>query len=174
MARQKKNEVAPSGDEPIVKPVKRKEVAAEDFDVIDGFVLENADKLQRVLEGEVKRAGVPEGGLLSQYGDLDKIPPEMVLAHYDKLNGYITKDVGGSQRVKIKNGSFWDFKKRKPHEEPKVIYLFRVGGEQVEVDDPSKLAQAVTTVQNVVSEKQQKDAERRARAKKKSLLKGEI
>ena len=174
MTRKKKTDVpveVEKVEEPKVEPITVSDIS--DFDVIDGFVLENADKLTRVIEGEVKRAGVPEGGLLAQYGDIEKIPKELVLAHYDKLAGFITKNVGGDRRVKIKTGSFWDFRKKKPHDEPKVIYLFRVGGEQVEVDDPSKLAQAVTTVEVALEEKKQKSEDRRVRAKKKSLIRGE-
>ena len=137
------------------------------FDVIDGFVLENADKLERVIHGDVKRAGVPEGGLGE---DAD---PKLVLAHYDRLAGYITKSTGGAQRVKIKTGSFWDFKNKRPHAEPKIMYIFRVAGENIEVNDPANLAAAVTTIQSAVDEKSTKNEERRARAKRKSLIKGE-
>lgn len=155
----------------------KKDIAVEEgaaqFDVIDGFVLENADKLERVIYGDVKRAGVPEGGLIEQYEEVGKIPKELVLAHYDKLAGFITKTAGGAERVKIKTGSFWDFRNKRPHKEPKIMYIFRVGGENVEVDDPSNLARAVTTIQSAVSEKEQKNEERRARAKRKSLIKGE-
>lgn len=136
------------------------------FDVIDGFVLENADKLERVIHGEVKRAGTPEGGLG------EDAEPSLVLAHYDRLAGYITKSVGGAERVKVKTGSFWDFKKKIPREKPEITYLFRVGGDLVEVDDPANLAQAMTTLQSAVSEKEKKNQERKERAKRKSLVKG--
>lgn len=145
----------------------QEEGGIERFDVIDGFVLENADKLERVVFGEVKRAGYPEGGLG------ENADPALVLAHYDKLAGYITKDVGGNRRVKIKTGSFWNFKKHEPHKEPQVLYLFPVNGTVVEVDDPSKLAQAVTTVNMAIAEKEAKNQERRERARRKSLIKGE-
>ena len=145
----------------------KEEGGIERFDVIDGFVLENPMKLERVVLGDVKRAGVPEGGLGE---DAD---PMLVLAHYDKIAGYITKDVGGSKRVKIKTGSFWNFRTKKPHETPQIMYLFRVGGEMIEVDDPSNLAAAVTTVQTALSEKESKSRERKERAKKRSLIKGE-
>lgn len=150
------------------------------FDVIDGFVLENPDKLQRVIEGEVRRAGVPEGGLLAKYGELENIPKEEVIAHYDKLAGYITKSVGGANRVKVKRGAFWDFKKKRPRGEPKeggfdykpeIRYLFKVGGEAIEVDDPSKLAQAVTTLESARSEKERANEARKERAKRKRLTK---
>lgn len=178
---------------------------AERFDIIDGFVLENADKLDRVLYGDVKRAGVPEGGLIDKYGDESKVPEGEVIAHYDKLAGFISKNIGGETRVKVKTGSFWDMKRKQPRGEgttkkvkntvkevvdgkevekivekevttfeykPEVMYLFRVGGELVEVDDPSKLAVAITTVQTALAEKEQKTQEKRERAKRKSLIRG--
>lgn len=135
------------------------------FDVIDGFVLENADKLERVINGDVKRAGVPEGGLG------EKADPKLVLAHYDKLGGLITKDVGGDRRVKIKNGAFWDVKKKAPRVEPEIMYLFRIGGDEIEVDNPSNLASAVTTLSSAIAEKEAVAREKRERAKRKRLTK---
>lgn len=143
------------------------EEGIERFDVINGYVLENPDKLDRVIHGEVKRAGAAEGGLG------EEADPNLVLAHYDKLAGYITKDIGSDKRVKIKTGSFWDFKRKAPKATPDVRYLFRVGGEDIEVGDPSELASAVTTVNIALEEKEQKSRERRERAKRKSLIKGE-
>lgn len=176
MARTKIADVKPvATPEPEIKPgpmaTKFVPESIEDFDVIDGFVLENHDKLQRAIEGEVKRAGVMEGGLIDKYGDLSKIPPYEVLAAYDRLAGLITQNVGGSGRVRVKTGSFWDFRKKCAREKPELMYIFNVGGTMVEVDDPSHLAAAVTTVENALSDKDRKNAERRARAKAKSLTK---
>lgn len=167
------------------RPKKEQVEGIAQFDIIDGFVLENQDKLQRAIEGEVRRAGVPEGGLLQKYGELENIPKEEVIAHYDKLAGYITKSVGGANRVKVARGSFWDFKKKRPRGEevtdkdgnkkfvfkPEVRYLFKVGGETIEVDDPSKLAQAVTTLETVKAEADRANEARRERARRKRLTK---
>ena len=143
------------------------ETGIERFDVIDGFVLENSSKLERVVFGDVKRAGVPEGGLG------EEAAPMLVLAHYDKIGGLITKDVGGDKRVKIKNGAFWDIRKKCPREVPVIRYMFKVAGEEIEVDDPSNLAKAVTMVETALSEKEENNRARRERAKKRSLIKGE-
>ena len=159
------------------------------FDVIDGFVLENEEKLKRAIEGEPARSGQPVGGLLEKYGELENIPPQEVLAHYDKLGGYISKGIGGDTRVKIKNGAFWDRKKKRPRGEaivkkdkegnekttfaykPQIMYVFKVGGNFVEVEDPSDLAKAITKVENAVAENAKKNQEKRERARKRKITK---
>jgi hypothetical protein len=126
----------------------------EDFAVINGFKLENADKLARVIHGDVGRMGVPEGGVGVE------ADPELVLARYDRLAGYITKD-----GVNIKTGSFWDFKAKAPRKTPTVMYIFNIGGDKVEVDDPTKLAAAISTVEKVRSEKEAKVAQKKKNSK---------
>lgn len=159
------------------KKAKKQYLSHEDFDVIDGFVLENQDKLTRVLDGMEgqNQSGVFSGGLIAEYdGDISKVPPALVLAHYDRVGGFITKSVGGDQRVKIKNGSFWDVKRKRPRENPEVIYVFPVGSEFVEVDDPSKLAAAVTTINTSLAQQSEENEKRKQRAKRKSIIKGDI
>lgn len=141
------------------------------FDIIDGFVLENEDKLRRVIEGEPARSGQSTGGLLEKYQELELIPEMEVLAHYDKLGGYITKGIGGGERVKVKNGAFWNTRKKAPKEKPEIMFVFKVGGNFIEVDDPAKLAQAITKVENAVAEDAKKNQEKRERAKRKRLTK---
>lgn len=121
---------------------------------INGFVLENPDKLERVVHGNMGRAGVMEGGLG------EGASPELILAHYDKLAGYITKD-----GVKIKTGSFWDFKGKCPRKTPELMYIFNIGGDKIEVDDPSNLASAVSTVKKAITEKEEKVKEKKAKSK---------
>jgi hypothetical protein len=131
-----------------------------DFEVenkVNGFVMENADKLSRVIFGEVRRAGVMEGGLGVDEAEKN---PSLVLAHYDKLAGRITKD-----GVKIKMGSFWDFKLKQPRKEPQVMFVFNIGGEFVEVDDPKNLAEAISTVEKVKAKKEVKFKEAKAKSK---------
>ena len=81
----------------MAKETKKEGIAR--FDVIDGFVLENEDKLRRAIEGEPARSGQSTGGLLEKYVELELIPEMEVLAHYDKLGRYITKGIGGGDRV---------------------------------------------------------------------------
>ena len=128
-----------------------------DYGIIDGFKLENPEKIARVIHGDMGRSGTLEGGLGEEESAKN---PELVLARYDKIAGYITKD-----GVKIKTGSFWDFKKKCPREKPEVLYIFNIGGTKVEVDDPSKLAQAISTVQKVQTEAEEKVKEKKAKSK---------
>ena len=131
----------------------------EQFTNIDGFVLENPDKVERVVYGEMGRGGVLTGGLGIEVAEKD---PSLVLAHYDKLAGYITKD-----GIKIKTGSFWDFTRgaNKPRKESSVMFIFNVGGENVEVDDPKNLAQAINTVNKAVKEREEKVKAKVAKSK---------
>lgn len=132
---------------------------------VNGFVMENAEKVERAIQGNMGRQGVLQGGLVDQHGaDVLETNPELVLAHYDKLAGYITKD-----GVKVKTGSFWDFKKKAPRETPEVLYVFNIGGDKVEVDDPKNLAQAISTVEAVRVEKEEKVKVKRAKSKFKEV-----
>ena len=128
-----------------------------DFAEIDGFVLQNSGKTERVINGELGR----EGSLVGGMGEKEaKENPSLVLARYDKIAGYITKD-----GVKIKTGSFWDIKKKCPREKPEVMYIFNIGGEKIEVDNPANLASAVSTIQKVVAEKEERVKEKKAKSK---------
>jgi|SRR3990167_37113 len=117
----------------------------EKFQIINGFQIENFDKLERVVSGTVTRAGELSGGLGLE------ADPELVLAHYDKLAGFITKD-----GVKIKTGSFWDFKTKAPRKEPDVKFIFNIGGDNVEVDNPANLHKAIEVVGKARAEKEEK------------------
>lgn len=131
----------------------------EQFTNIDGYVLQNPDKIERVVFGNVGRGGTLEGGLGLEGAEKN---PSLVLAHYDKIAGYITKD-----GIKIKTGSFWDFTRgvNKPRKTPEIMYIFNVGGENVEVDDPKNLAQAISTVQKTIKEKEEKVKAKIAKSK---------
>ncbi len=128
----------------------------EKFNVINGFVLENPDKLERVVMGNMGRAGVLQGGLGI---DAD---PELVLAHYDKIAGHITKD-----GVKVKRGSFWDFTRgvNLPRKVPEIMFIFNIGGEKVEVDDPANLSKAIQEVEVERVKKETKVKEKKAKSK---------
>lgn len=126
----------------------------EKFQNINGFQIENADKLERVIFGTVGRAGEQVGGL-----GLDA-EPEIVLANYDKLAGFITKD-----GVKVKTGSFWDFKLKAPRTTPEVMFIFNIGGDNVEVDNPSNLHKAIEVVGKARKDKEEKVKAARKRSK---------
>lgn len=116
--------------------------------IIKGFTLENQNKINRVIQGNLGRDGAMEGGL-GEGADEDAI-----LAEYDRMGGYITKD-----GMAIKTGSFYDFKNRKAFDKPKPIYIFNIGGEKIEVDDPSKLASAIHNVEVAKAEAKAEDTE---------------
>jgi hypothetical protein len=72
---------------------------------INGFVLENDEKVYRAIYGSSVSKGKMLGGLLNDKGltDPDKIEDIDLLAEYDRLGGFITKDGN-----KVKNGCFYD------------------------------------------------------------------
>lgn len=125
--------------------------------VVNGFEMRNPDKLERVVMGNMGRAGVLEGGLTEEVAIKN---PELVLAHYDKLAGYITKD-----GIKIKTGSFWDFKGKAPRKVPEVMYIFSIGADKVEVADPKDLAKAISTLETATAQKEAVIKEKKAKSK---------
>ena len=142
------------------------------MEIVNGFVMQNADKLDRVLEGTVGRSGNAEGGLKASHGeDVLEEQPELVLAHYDKLGGLIISEEGN---YKVKTGSFWDFKKKAPRGEgkgdkfkytPEVLYIFNVNGEKIELSDPKELASAMQTVDRVIEKKKVEFKAKKAKSK---------
>lgn len=128
----------------------------ENFTNINGFTLEDSNKLERVLFGDMGRAGELSGGLGLE------AEPELVLANYDRLAGFITKD-----GVKIKTGSFWDFSRsvKAPRKVPQVVYVFNIGGDMVEVDDPANLHKAIEVVGKARAEKEEKVKKAKAKSK---------
>jgi len=98
---------------------------------VAGFTLVNADKVQRALEGQPTPSGENKGGIARPDGSYDDME---LLAEYDRMGGLIKK---GTDNLKV--GSFWDFKAKKPHAEPKVVFLYRVNGQLIEVPDGSEL-----------------------------------
>lgn len=90
---------------------------------INGFELENSEKLERVIEGVVNRLGERSGGIGEEADDALK------LAKYDAVGGLIT--LNGR---KVKTGSFWDFKTRKMRPTPEVMLVMRdLEGNEVEI-----------------------------------------
>ena len=126
----------------------------EKFQIINGFQIENSEKLERVVYGVLGRGGVLEGGLG------ENADPELVLAHYDKLAGFITKD-----GVKVKTGSFYDFKAKAPRKEPEVVFVYKVGGDNVEVKDPTELHKAIDVVGKAREAKEKKFKESKKKSK---------
>lgn len=117
---------------------------------VGAYELLNPDKVRRALEGQPARDGHLVGGILKQDGTYDDAE---LLAHYDKLAGAIM--LNGD---KVKHGSFWDVKNKKPRSKPEVMLVFRINGEVVEVSAEKELPPLVKAAR-VVEE---------AKAKKKS------
>ena len=93
-------------------------------DTINGFLLENPDKVRRAIEGSQSTYATKFQKLADGYA------PEVLLAAYDRLGGRITKD-----GVLVKTGSFWDFKNKVARKEPEVIFIAKVDGVEVEVEE---------------------------------------
>lgn len=121
-----------------------------------GFECVNADKLERVVYGTMGRSGELEGGIG------DKASSDDILANYDRIAGLVRKD-----GTKIKTGSFWNFARgiNAPHKKPIVKYIFNVGGDEVEVDNPAELGRAMQTVEAARRQKEEKFKEKKAKSK---------
>jgi hypothetical protein len=117
---------------------------------LEGFVLANQEKYRRVIEGIVTREGKLAGGL-GEGAD-----PRDIIAHYDKLGGLILKD-----GKKIRTGSFWDAEKKKPREEPDVVFEHRsASGELFEYRGE---LEPVEVVAEKVSRARKEKADRKAK-----------
>jgi len=85
-----------------------------------GVKMENLEKVDRAVIGVSTSRGRVEG-----VGE--DASAKVVIAKYDSLAGFITMD-----GVKVKNGSFFDRRTKKPVNKPKLILLIKVNGEVVE------------------------------------------
>jgi len=103
-----------------------------------GFDLINEDKVRRAKEGSPNSSGVFVGGVAKPDGSYGE---DALLAEYDKLGGLIKR--GGD---KVKTGSFYDFKARRPKAEAEVVFEYRVNGKVVEVPDNVELPGEVKAV----------------------------
>lgn len=99
---------------------------------VDGYELVNEEKVSRVIGGTQQRGGKLSGGLGKNADDAD------VLAQYDRIGGAITKD-----GVKVKTGCFWNFEDGEAVKNPKVVFVYRVNGKEIEVPEGGKKPIAV-------------------------------
>jgi len=92
---------------------------------IKEFTIVNDEKWDRAVNGVVGRGGELTGGIGEDASD------EAKLAAYDKVGGLILKN--GS---KVKLGSFYDFKAKKPRDTAEIKLIFRnLEGEEVELEE---------------------------------------
>lgn len=89
---------------------------------IGEYTLQNPEKVSRAINGTLGSQGQLKGGV----GDSD---PVAIIAEYDRLGGHITKGT-----YKVKPGSFYDFANKKVVAKPQPKLVFRIEGEDVEVD----------------------------------------
>lgn len=88
------------------------------------YNLVNADKVERAINGTVLDRGMTKGGVG------EGAEPSAILAEYDRIGGLILFE----NKYKVKTGSFFDFKAKKPIAKPKPKLVFSINGESVEVD----------------------------------------
>lgn len=119
--------------------------------LIKGFTLINEEKVERSLSGVQRSDGSSIGGIGSgayfdtteqiwkkdgtslSASEIEKLENDL-LAEYDRIGGLIQK--GGD---KVKTGSFYDFKGKRPRTEPKVFFTYSVNGKFVDVPDGTEL-----------------------------------
>ena len=88
-----------------------------------GFLMENHIKVSRAVYGMATSKGLVDG-----VGE--NASPEIILAKYDEIGGFITKN-----GYKVKNRTFFDPKTKKPVENPKIVLLIKMNGEFVEHEE---------------------------------------
>ncbi len=136
------------------------------MDNIQGYTLVNSEKFDRALNGvrqadDSYKGGVGNGAYLDEGNwkrDGEDLTDDEVielesslLAEYDRLGGLIIK---GDD--KVKTGSFWNFKGRKAHENPKIFFVYSVNGRIVEIPEGTELPGEVRAARFL--EQTQKDA----------------
>lgn len=94
-----------------------------------GYTINNPEKLRRAVDGS--QSNEPE----ARKGVGEKATAEAILAAYDKLGGLIKKG-----DLKLKVGSFYDFKNRRPRKEPAISFLTMVDGMEIEVTEEEAMA----------------------------------
>mgnify|MGYP001565878388 CR=1 FL=1 len=126
---------------------------------VGGFELANQEKVTRALEGVVTGSGNHVGGIAREDGSYDD---DALLAEYDRLGGLIRKGTD-----KVKTGSFYDFKAKKPRTKPQVSFIFRVNGKEVEVPDGAELPGIVKAARILAADEAEDEAEETPKLKKK-------
>lgn len=120
---------------------------------IKGFTLVNEDKVNRALNGSGNDKGEFVGGVMKADGTYDH---DALLAEYDRIGGLIKKG-----EDKVRTGSFYDFRARKPRAEAAVEFEFRVNGEVIYVPAEKETPNAVKAVK-IAAEKVAKVAKKKA------------
>lgn len=114
-----------------------------------GVRMENTDKVSRAVYGTSTSQGLVGG-----VGEDASV--EAILAKYDEIGGYISKD-----GFKVKNGIFFDKKTRQPVEAKKIVLLIKMNGEVIEhtEGEPESLEIKVAKKQAKEGKKKKEDKE---------------
>lgn len=146
---------------------------------VKGYELVNAEKVNRALNGFQKNDGTIIGGIgkgayrvdgVWKREDTDLNEKEVeelesaLLAEYDRLGGFIRKNGD-----KIKTGSFYNIKAKKPLAVPNIFYIYKVGSRFVEVPEGKELPGEVKAVKILTAQLDEEKAEKVSKRAKKSL-----
>lgn len=130
------------------------------------FTLANEEKVDRALNGAQQADSTRVGGvgnLAYKDGEVWKREGEelsekevvslefALLAEYDRLGGLVKKGTD-----KVKTGSFYNIKSRKPHENPVATFVFMINGREVEVKDGEEVPLVVKAAQVLAEEEKPK------------------
>lgn len=98
---------------------------------VKNYELVNEEKVERALRGAPNNNGIFVGGIEKPDGSFDE---DELLAKYDSFLGLIKKG-----NDKLDHGCFFDFKAKKARTEPKVVFVYRINGKVVKVDEGVEL-----------------------------------
>ena len=112
-----------------------------------GVRMENNDKISRAVFGTANGQGLVGG-----VGKDAKA--EEVIAKYDEIGGYITKD-----GFKVKNGIFFDKKTKKSVDVKKITILVKMNGEYVEHVEGEEESLELKVAKKQAKEKKKEDKE---------------
>lgn len=116
------------------------------------FTLVNEDKVERAKNGFLNGENARVGGVAEADGSY---VPEELVAEYDKLGGKIM--VGSDV---VKTGSFHDFKTKKPHAKPKIVYTYNINGQVVDVPEGAEVPGIVNAARIMAANKAKPSAKK--------------
>jgi hypothetical protein len=148
---------------------------------IKEFTLINAEKLGRALNGSQRSDGNFFGGVGNgayfedgawkrngaelEEKEIDALE-SAILAEYDRLGGLIKKN-----EDKVETGSFYNFKARKPHDKPAIIFTYKINGKTVQVPDGKELPGEVKAAK-ILAEQESNDRKEDEDEEGKAVKKG--
>lgn len=116
--------------------------------IVGEYNLVNEEKVERAIKGSTNAEGIYVGGVQKEDGSYEDAA---LIAEYDRLGGLITRE-----NDKIKTGSFYDFKAKRPRAVPEVFFVYRVNDKEVEVPDGKELPGLVRAAKILAENKEVK------------------